>query len=283
MIASLQLGAHRYQLDLAKGHVVSIPLDPHGPQPNSYGVPKAQAEAYAGEGWVGDTRQGGSCNFERLSLITHCNGTHTECLGHITNERLPVVDVVPRAPVPGRLVSVQPVPAPQTSETYMPSPAAGDLLITRAALQAAWEQAALALPAAERAAFTQALVLRTLPNPLAKMAYDYTQQPSPFFSHEAMAWLVAQGVQHLLVDMPSVDRLLDDGLLTNHRTYWGMPAAGTTAAHTAAAAQRPAATITEFIYAGDAVADGVYFVSVQLPWLLAEAAPSTIVLHELLP
>ena len=39
-------------------------------------------------------------------------------------------------------------------------------------------------------------------------------------SIEAMEYLVSLGVQHLLVDTPSVDRLFDDGHLSAHNIFW---------------------------------------------------------------
>ena len=35
-----------------------------------------------------------------------------------------------------------------------------------------------------------------------------------------MNYIVSLGVQHLLVDTPSVDRLLDDGNLSAHNIFW---------------------------------------------------------------
>ena len=42
--------------------------------------------------FIGDTRMGGPCNFETYSITPHCNGTHTECVGHITNERVSILN-----------------------------------------------------------------------------------------------------------------------------------------------------------------------------------------------
>src|SRR5260221_10710090 len=69
---------------------ISIPLRFDGPQPNAYGVEAATAKACEYGKLVGDTRRGGNCNFEQVALIPHCNGTHTECVGHITKERISV-------------------------------------------------------------------------------------------------------------------------------------------------------------------------------------------------
>ena len=35
-----------------------------------------------------------------------------------------------------------------------------------------------------------------------------------------MEYIVSLGVKHLLVDIPSVDRLFDDGILSAHNIFW---------------------------------------------------------------
>ena len=46
------------------------------------------------------------------------------------------------------------------------------------------------------------------------------QNPPAFFSIESMKYIVSLGIKHLLVDMPSVDRLFDDGILSAHNIFW---------------------------------------------------------------
>ena len=41
-----------------------------------------------------------------------------------------------------------------------------------------------------------------------------------FLVLKQLEYLVSLGVQHLLVDTPSVDRLFDDGHLTAHNIFW---------------------------------------------------------------
>ena len=55
--------------------------------------------------FVGDTRAGGSCNCEILTLAPHCNGTHTECVGHVTDDRVAVSERVPGGLQLARLVT----------------------------------------------------------------------------------------------------------------------------------------------------------------------------------
>jgi hypothetical protein len=92
-------------------------------------------------------------------------------------------------------------------------------------------------------------------------------------------WLAGTGVEHLLVDLPSVDRMNDGGRLLAHRAFWGMPAGTTHATH----ATRPNATITELIYVPEQIPDGLYLLSLQVAPFVADAAPSRPLLYPLLP
>ena len=85
----IEIDGAQYQVG-DQGHSIAIPLQFDGPQPNTYGVAAATSKAYEQGGWVGDVRRGGSCNFETYTFTPHCNGTHTECVGHIAAERISV-------------------------------------------------------------------------------------------------------------------------------------------------------------------------------------------------
>ncbi|MEO6656029.1 MAG: cyclase family protein, partial [Pyrinomonadaceae bacterium] len=87
---------------------ISIPMRFNGPQPNAYGVEAATSKACEAGDIVGDTRRGGSVNFEQYTFIPHCNGTHTECVGHITHERISVLDCLRAVLIRAVLVSVEP-------------------------------------------------------------------------------------------------------------------------------------------------------------------------------
>src|SRR5437870_4997379 len=87
---------------------LSLPLDPHGPQPNAYGAPPATGRPYSGEGFTLDTRHGGSCNCEVITSVPHCHGTHTESVGHLTRERFPITAVIPEPFLACSVISVTP-------------------------------------------------------------------------------------------------------------------------------------------------------------------------------
>jgi arylformamidase len=259
-------------VDTAKGVSLAIPLDVHGPQPAHFGAPAARAEPLAGGGFVGDTRQGGSCNCEAVTLVPHCNGTHTEGPGHLTDERLSVHASALRPLYLAALISVSPEDAAESVETSAPGPQPGDRLITARVIAPAL--ATIGAPPVE------ALVVRTLPNGAGKKTRDWMEPPlPPYFSREAMALLVRRGVRHLLTDLPSVDRLLDEGLLAGHRVFFGMPPGSRAVADV----KRPDATITEMIYVPDALPDGCYALSLQLASWVSDAVPSRPVLFPLVP
>jgi arylformamidase len=245
-------------LDKLKNPIdISIPLNFNGLQPNAFGVEPASSEACEYGSLVGDTRRGGSCNFEQITLIPHCNGTHTECVGHITNERISVRECLQDVIIPAVLVTVE----PEQSD--------GDFLITQKLIadaltpQAAFADKSVRVPTA--------LIVRTLLNDDSKLsrAYDESNIP-PYFTTDAMEFIVECGFKHLLVDLPSIDLLYDEGKLVNHRIFWNVEQ-GSFEVNTAT---RIDSTITELIYVPNEVADGEYLLNLQIAPLESDAAPS---------
>lgn len=230
---------------------ISIPLRFNGPQPNAFGVDAATSAP------IGDTRDGSSVNFEQYTFIPHCNGTHTECVGHITDERISVLDCLRDVIVAAVLVSVE----PENRD--------GELLITADLLRGVVTPEEPAF--AGEGARVPALIVRTLPNDDSKLTRRYGEgNVPPYFTAEAMEYIVACGFAHLLVDMPSIDRMFDEGKLVNHRIFWNV-ASGSREIN---AATRVNSTITELIYVPNEVADGGYLLNLQIAPFVADAAPS---------
>ncbi len=215
---------------------------------------------------------GASCNCAVQTLAPHCHGTHTECIGHITRSPLTIASLTPVPPALALVVSVQPELLGSAAAAAAAGPAAAaDRVIGRGLLERAATQW-LAAP------FT-AVVVRTLPNDDAKLGRAYSGSPSPaaYFLPEAMRWLVERDVTSLVVDLPSLDRADDGGLLAAHREYWGMPAGATDADR----ASRGRALVTELAFVPDRAADGLYLLELQVPAFGADAAPSRPVLYPL--
>ena len=264
MIISIKSGARTFEIDDEKPIDISIPLNFSGEQPNAYGVEKATSTACEAGDLVGDTRRGGSCNFEQYTFIPHCNGTHTECIGHITNERISVRDCLKDVFVPARLISVIPERLGETSDSYAVKFGEGDLLITKKSI----ETATLNHPLPQ--VVPTALIIRTLSNEASKLTRTYLDDVPPFFSTEAIESIVRLGIKHLLVDMPSIDRIYDEGKLSNHRIFWNLEPGSFELNEDS----RVNNTITELIYVPNEVEDREYLLNLQIAPFASDAAPS---------
>jgi hypothetical protein len=269
MKLSVQINDRALTIDAAKPLDISIPLQFNGAQPNAYGVERATSKPCEAGSIVGDTRRGGSVNFEQYKFIPHCNGTHTECVGHITHERISVRECLTDAFVLTSLISVEPEKASESKETYAVELNENDLLITRRAIETALTK----LKSEIRN--PKSFVVRTLPNDESKLAKTYLEEIPPFFTTEAMLLMRAAGIAHLLVDTPSIDRIFDDGKLSNHRIFWQIEEG----AFETSARSLIHNTITELIYAPPEIADGSYLLNLQIAPFAADASPSRPLLY----
>ena len=266
-----ELNGQPFTVDLSAGQSIAIDLNFSGAQPNHFGVEKASTRTVEIGEFVGDTERGGSCNVDQLTLIPHCNGTHTESVGHIVNQEVPVCDLAMDGLFPARLVSVPLVAARGTNESYRPELDHHDMLVTRAELQRCCVGIDLQ--------GIDALVIRTLPNEKAKLSRAYGQPEHPaFLTLEAMQWIVEQKFKHLLLDLPSVDKMYDEGLLTNHHLFWNVDEA----THELTDRVWTDKTITEMVFVDDSLADGRYILNLQFAAFSSDAAPSRPVLYPLI-
>lgn len=259
MIAQLDFDGLPLRVHLDRGRSIAIPLDPHGPQPAFFTDEPASARPLRAGDYVGDVRLGGTCNAEVVQLVPHCHGTHTECRGHLTHERLRVQDTVFPEPCLARLVSVTPEPG---AEDGYPR----------------WERAPLEAalaPALAKGLPVEAIVLRTLPNDPARRATAYEHAPPyPVLSDAAATWLARQPLKHLLVDAPSLDPAHDGGALRVHRLWWCMadnPGPG--------GLDTGRRSATEMIFVPDDLEDGLYWLELGLSPLLGDATPSRPILY----
>ena len=78
------------------------------------------------------------------------------------------------------------------------------------------------------------------------------------------------GVEHLLIDLPSVDREEDEGKLLAHKAFWQYPDN-----------IRRNATITELFYATPELKDDLYLLNLQIISLDLDVSPSKPTLYKL--
>lgn len=269
MKINFSIGNSEYSADTSEPIDISIPVLFNGEQPNTYDVDKAASKAYESGEFTGDTRRGGGCNFEEYRIIPHCNGTHTECVGHISLERISINKTLKESFFPASVISLNPERAFDTNDNYIPGKNKDDLLITRKLLEEKINES--------DKNFHEALVIRTLPNDDSKKSRNYMKHQPPFFSIEAMEYLDKLNVKHLLIDIPSVDRTFDEGKLSAHHIYWNVRQGS----HEVNRSDHSLKTITEMIYAPEDVKDGIYLLNIQIPDFTADAAPSRVCLFKL--
>ncbi|GAA4016460.1 cyclase family protein [Hymenobacter fastidiosus] len=252
MPATYPHNGRTYSFDPAAPLDISLPLAPGIEQVNCFWAEPVRFDVIRVGRFVGSVALGGSTNYQRVHVTPHGNGTHTECYGHISPDPAATLNrCLRRFLFVAQLISVAPRPQPN-----------GDLVVLLADVQ----------PRLAAADAPEALILRTLPNEPAKRRRQYSGT-NPTYLEPALAhYLVAQNIQHLLLDLPSVDREEDAGELLAHHAFWQYPHA-----------PRESATITELIFVPDAVADGRYLLNLQVTSLELDASPSKPVLYALLP
>ncbi len=124
-----------------------------------------------------------------------------------------------------------------------------------------------------------ACVIRTLPNDPGKRSRDYTDLVPPYLTREAVEWLIEKRIDHLVLDVPSLDRAHDEGHMVGHRLFFGLPP-GSSARGDAA---RSRATITELAFVPDEVPDGPCVLSLAVPAIGGDAVPCQPIVYPLTP
>jgi kynurenine formamidase len=209
--------------------------------------------------WIGKVSEGkSSTNFNNLFFNPHAHGTHTECLGHITKEFYSVNHCLKQFFFWAILISVQPEKVGE------------DLVISKSQIEKA-------LQSVQNSEIkSEAIVIRTLPNEPSKKSLKYSNTNPPFLSEEAALFLRESGIQHLLIDLPSVDKERDEGKLVAHKAFWNV----TDVNHLNVDA-RLNSTITEMIFVPNEVHDGNYVLNLQIASFENDASPSKPILYSI--
>lgn len=249
MIANIFHKGKSYQVDFYKPIDISIPLSADKNCVSAWYVNPMKLEPVVAGNWIGDVNKGGSVNFRNITFNPHGNGTHTECVGHISKENYSINKTFTRFLFIAELITV----LPEQIEN-------GDYVITLKHIM-------MALEGAEN---TEALVIRTLSNGLNKLHMQYSNTNPPYIQKDAILYLNEKGIEHLLIDLPSVDREVDEGKLEAHHAFWNYPE--NTQQHK---------TITEFIYVPNEVYDGTYLLNFQIAPFENDASPSKPVLYKI--
>lgn len=250
MIATIEEKGQRWRVDLGQPLDISLPLYADGRGVNCFYAPLFEVSPVVAGSFIGSTQAGGLVNFMNVRINPHGNGTHTECVGHIAREVYTINQQLRNFHHLTRLLTVY----PERQDN-------GDRVIT-------YDQLAEVLLPGE----TSAVVIRTAPNDGYKKSANYSGANPPYLHHKAATLLVEFGVEHLLLDLPSVDREEDGGELLAHKAFWQYPWS-----------PRTEATITELVYVENNIPDGLYLLSLQIASFEIDVSPSKPVLYSLMP
>ena len=237
-----------FKIDLSKPIDISMPLRGTPKNVTAWYVNPPKFSPVMENGFVGDVNLGGAVNFRNIFFNPHGHGTHTECVGHISKEQHTINDCLKKFTFYAKLVTITPYNVD------------GDSVIMLEQVEKLWENND-----------ADAIIIRTLPNGTDKLEKQYSNTNPTYIHHKAMQYLVDNGVQHLLIDTPSVDREQDDGKLIAHHIFWNYPNNPKTEK-----------TITELIYVDNTIADGFYILQFQIASFENDASPSKPTLYTLL-
>lgn len=236
-----------YTTTLRDGFDCSIPMVGGDLNVNAYYLNDPTYSPFVAGSFIGSVREGGTCNCEDITFNPHGNGTHTECVGHISSERITIHQSLLTFHFTAQLITVE----PQIRN--------GDLVIDLDHFP-------------ELNPGVEALVIRTLPNNSKKYHKRYSGTNPPYLSKEVTTAVRMHGIKHLIVDLPSVDKESDGGALAAHHAFWNYPAE-----------TRVTSTITELAVIPNEAKDGLYLLNLQIAAFESDASPSKPILYPLTP
>jgi kynurenine formamidase len=238
-----------FKFDLSKPLDISMPLRDTKENVTAWYVNPPEFTPVMENGFIGDVNLGGAVNFRNIFFNPHGHGTHTECVGHISKEVYTINQCLKQFTHLAKVV------------TITPEIINGDTIITLEQVKKCWKNND-----------ADAIVIRTFPNNENKLEKQYSSTNPTYLQDKAMQYLVDNGVKHLLIDTPSVDREEDGGELIAHHIFWDYPKNPQTDR-----------TITELIYVANEIEDGLYILQFQIASFENDASPSKPTLYQLLP
>ena len=150
LIATLQYKHQPYRINLGKPLDISITLRGDASNVSAWYVGHPVIAPHTEGDFIGKVSEGSAVNFNDIAFNPHAHGTHTECVGHITEEFYSVNDSLNRFFFLAEVITI----APEKEKD--------DFIISKKQLQYALGDKR-----------PQALVIRTLPNLKEKLGRQY--------------------------------------------------------------------------------------------------------------
>ncbi|MFI1745219.1 cyclase family protein [Thalassobellus sediminis] len=248
MLATIQYNSRKLQINLSNPIDISMPLRASKSNVNAWYIDEPKIEPAKDGEWIASVKEGACINFNNIFFNPHAHGTHTECVGHITEKVHSINQNLKQFFFLAEVVTVAPEKLNE------------DMVISKKQLQ-------FAIGNKKR----DAIVIRTIPNTNDKISRQYSNTNPTYLLEEAAIYLREKGIKHLLIDLPSVDKERDNCELLSHNAFWNTKGE-----------LRLDATITEFIFVPNTVDDGCYFLNLQIAPFENDATPSKPILYKII-
>jgi len=255
MKTTIQHNNKTYEIDLLKPIDISLLIQNNEQNPIAWYLYQPEINPVVMGDFVGSVASGkSSTNFNNILFNPHGHGTHTECLGHITKDFYSINQTLKNFFFIAELISIE------------PELIDNDFVITKNQIEKALNGKT-----------SEALIIRTLPNSTEKKHKNYSNTNPAYLSEEAAVFIREIGIEHLLIDLPSVDKEVDEGKLVAHKAFLNVK--NVNEVNTDA---RFNCTITELVFIDSEVVDGSYILNLQIASFENDASPSKPVIYKVL-
>lgn len=245
MESIISLSSGRFSVDLAEGVDISIPIRAEEKSTKAWYIGSPKIEPVQSGSYIAEVAKGATINFNTILFSPHAHGTHTESYGHISKEFYSVSNCLDKNFFKAKLISL--TPKKEGEDRVF------DLGMFQQNLKK--DEA-------------ESLIIRNLPNTEDKLTKNHDHTNWPYLKPDAAAYIRDCGIEHLLIDLPSVDR--EEGDVLAHKAFFDYPEN-----------PRKNATITELIYIPDEVEDGFYILNLSVANFINNAAPSRPILYRI--
>lgn len=162
MKATLIVDHQTVVIDLNQPIDLSIPVRSGEENPQAWYIDAPKISPVVEGKWIAKVSEGATVNFNNIYYNPHAHGTHTECVGHITNDFYSINDCLKTFFFTAEVITI----APTSRED--------DAIITR-------DQVAAALAGKH----PEAVIIRTLPNSREKRTRNWSHSNWPYLLEEA--------------------------------------------------------------------------------------------------
>ena len=251
MIAEININNEKFKVDLNNPIDLSLTSKVENSFKAWY-VDEIKINTIKNGDFIGSVNEGGAVNFKEILINPHGNMTHTESVGHISKEEINVNKLLKTYNFLAQLITIKPQKIINKNKKEV------DQIISLKQIKNK------IIPN------IQALIIKTQNNydELTKKNYNHTNWP--FLAESSASYIRSKGIQHLLIDQPSIDKEFDEGKLLAHRAFWNYPNEIDSKK-----------TITELIGIPNHVKDGRYLLNLTLANIENDAVPSRPIIYKL--